>query len=57
MWTQSNITGCPTGAFGRNCNETCSINCKKKSICEKDTGHCIDGCAVGWKGDICNEST
>lgn len=44
------------GIFGMNCNKICSINCKNRSICEKDIGYCIDGCVVGWKDDICNES-
>lgn len=51
------ITGCQTGTFGRNCNRTCSSNCRITSICKKDTGHCINGCTAGWKGDFCNEGT
>lgn len=55
MLTQSKIIGCQMGTFGRNCNKTCSSNCRNRGICEKDTGRCIDGCAAGWKGDFCSE--
>ena len=43
--TSNRQTGCETGRYGRNCNNTCD-QCKNRDTCDIDSGKCDDwGCA------------
>lgn len=50
------IVECPSGTYGINCKETCSINCNVSFICKKTTEECIGGCQPGWKRLHCDQS-
>ena len=51
------ITDCPKYQYGYNCNENCSVNCDGSRQCDSESGHCKDGCKIGWKAPTCNTST
>lgn len=46
---------CPAGKYGKNCLQNCSENCYIAKTCDRKTGFCHKGCAVGWKLPFCNE--
>lgn len=48
---------CPAGKYGNNCLQNCSENCYIAKTCDRKTGVCHRGCAVGWKLPFCNEGT
>ena len=48
----SHATECKDGHFGEFCDDTC--HCQSGS-CDKTTGHCPSGCAVGWAGNNCQK--
>lgn len=48
---------CPAGKYGNNCLQNCSENCYIAKTCDRKTGVCHKGCAVGWKLPFCNEGT
>lgn len=48
---------CPAGKYGDNCVQNCSENCYIAKTCDRKTGVCHRGCAVGWKLPFCNEGT
>lgn len=49
------LAGCIAGKYGKNCNISCSPNCKKSTKCSLITGKCTDGCKKGWTGKKCNK--
>ncbi|ELU00110.1 hypothetical protein CAPTEDRAFT_213719, partial [Capitella teleta] len=58
-----NCRVCPTGKYkgegdpiinGKpNCENEC--HCEDELPCLYSNGTCTDGCAAGWRGDVCNE--
>lgn len=46
------LTGCLTGTFGEMCNELCG-NCLNDQPCNNVDGFCRNGCAKGFKWDLC----
>ncbi|XP_078328427.1 uncharacterized protein LOC144623733 [Crassostrea virginica] len=44
---------CSEGLYGRNCSQNCSMTCGDLGRCDIMTGHCNDGCQVGWTGAMC----
>ena len=46
------ITACPDATYGHNCNQSCGY-CKDNAQCDKVNGSCYDGCAPGWRTDLC----
>ncbi|XP_076115922.1 uncharacterized protein LOC143083542 [Mytilus galloprovincialis] len=46
---------CSAGLYGKDCRETCSINCLN-SPCNHVTGECIGGCQDGWQGFNCSQN-
>lgn len=53
--TQKNIAECKFGNYGKNCTGICSVNCLYSSICDRFTGHCNEGCKLGWIGNTCDQ--
>lgn len=49
------IIECREGWYDMNCTQLCVGHCKDSVTCNHVTGHCDRGCAVGWKGDLCDE--
>ncbi|GFS22296.1 receptor-type tyrosine-protein phosphatase kappa-like isoform X1 [Elysia marginata] len=39
------------GWFGNKCKYLC--HCADDEDCDKTTGHCSSGCAIGWLGHAC----
>lgn len=39
----------------KNCTGICSVNCLYSSICDRFTGHCNEGCKLGWIGNTCDQ--
>ena len=50
------LTECPVGLYGANCEEFCSSNCREERVCDKVTGHCEGGCQAGWTQPKCDLS-
>lgn len=48
---------CPSELYGRNCLQSCSINCHMSKTCDRKTGVCDGGCVNGWQPPLCNEGT
>lgn len=46
------LAGCPYGKYGDSCKLTCPENCI--GLCDLDTGKCLLGCTVGWRGEKCD---
>ncbi|KAL5011654.1 hypothetical protein ScPMuIL_010205 [Solemya velum] len=44
------LKDCPFGFYGPNCLQHCK-SCLER--CERDTGKCVGGCIVGYRGDYC----
>lgn len=44
--------GCDSNLYGINCNESCG-NCRNDDQCLNTNGTCLNGCADGYKGDLC----
>lgn len=38
---------CDDGTYGYDCVNNCSVNCLNNSKCNKQTGHCDEGCDMG----------
>lgn len=51
------IVACKDGTFGHGCINNCSGECAADSPCNKQTGHCNNGCKPGYTNDFCNKST
>ena len=52
-YCNSKISECQSGQYGRNCNETCGHCLGGQDKCSTTNGHCPNGCAAGWEGDVC----
>lgn len=50
--SEKNFMDCNIGLYGAFCDSPC--NCRDNVACDSLTGHCPDGCALGFKGPICN---
>lgn len=50
-----NIKECTDGWYGENCKQQCSGHCRDKYVCNHVTGHCVNGCAAGWRGTLCDK--
>ncbi|BFZ21522.1 hypothetical protein BsWGS_24561 [Bradybaena similaris] len=53
-------TTCPHDAYGKNCSQVCSPTCAEQNStelrrCDADTGQCVNGCAHGFIGALCNQ--
>nr|XP_034322514.1 multiple epidermal growth factor-like domains protein 10 [Crassostrea gigas] len=46
---------CPSGLYGKNCNQQCSSNCFVTNNCNRFTGQCDKGCKPGWIGSTCDQ--
>ncbi|XP_078697271.1 uncharacterized protein LOC144925219 [Branchiostoma floridae x Branchiostoma belcheri] len=46
---------CSPGTFGAGCQSTCHCSSIGPGACDRYTGECRDGCAVGWTGPNCQE--
>ncbi|XP_078330365.1 uncharacterized protein LOC111113866 [Crassostrea virginica] len=46
---------CPSGLYGSNCSQNCSMTCGDPGNCDIMTGHCNGGCQVGWTGIMCEK--
>ena len=46
---------CEDGKYGVNCASKCGA-CKPGTTCDKSTGHCPEGCAKNFFGDLCIDS-
>lgn len=44
---------CGIGKYGINCQYKCG-HCKEEFHCYHTDGSCLDGCAPGYKGPLCN---
>ncbi|CAG5124779.1 unnamed protein product, partial [Candidula unifasciata] len=47
---------CAAGTFGHGCSSSCSKNCESsanKSMCNPETGVCVQGCKSGFAGQYC----
>ncbi|XP_078328486.1 uncharacterized protein LOC144623741 [Crassostrea virginica] len=44
---------CPSGLYGSNCSQNCSMTCGDPGECDMRTGHCNGGCQVGLTGAMC----
>lgn len=51
------MSECPTGFYGHNCAENCSMTCADPTTCDKITGHCLGTCQAGWTGNKCEKGT
>lgn len=49
------ISECPSGFYGKNCNQQCSSNCFVTNNCNRFTGQCDKGCKLGWIGSTCDQ--
>lgn len=47
------ITECMAGYYGKECLKQCSTSCS--SSCDRISGHCDDGCKLGWAGNACDK--
>ncbi|XP_046559155.1 scavenger receptor class F member 1-like [Haliotis rubra] len=49
-------TECDTGYYDRQCNSTCSRNCRNNTcvLSEHGSGNCTEGCVPGYSGIGCN---
>ena len=47
---------CNNGTFGFGCTNNCSSNCINDLPCNKNTGHCNDGCQPGYTDLFCRKS-
>ncbi|XP_071088056.1 scavenger receptor class F member 1-like isoform X1 [Haliotis cracherodii] len=47
---------CKHGFYGKRCNETCSPNCRKNTACNRNNGHCDDGCLPRYWGGMCDRN-
>lgn len=50
---------CQVWFHGENCEKTCSVNCSDVAgtqLCNKDTGHCLNGCKDGSWDPTCSET-
>ncbi|XP_078320200.1 uncharacterized protein LOC144621259 [Crassostrea virginica] len=45
---------CPSGLYGYNCQDNCSINCGVPERCDRVTGRCEAGCQIGWDPPKCD---
>ncbi|KAI8517111.1 hypothetical protein Bbelb_056920 [Branchiostoma belcheri] len=55
-WTSGYcVTDCSPGTFGAGCQSTCHCSSIGPEACDRYTGECRDGCAVGWTGPNCQE--
>ncbi|XP_067668046.1 cell death abnormality protein 1-like [Haliotis asinina] len=43
--SDSCVDGCKGGFYGQDCNETCTL-CPPTSVCDKNTGFCVEDCSV-----------
>ncbi|WAQ98172.1 MEGF6-like protein, partial [Mya arenaria] len=43
---------CPAGFYGDRCEDTCG-NCVQNDTCHGIIGRCSNGCAAGWREDLC----
>jgi hypothetical protein len=50
------IVGCPSGFYGMNCVDRCSINCGVPERCDRISGQCDGDCQSGWRGILCDTS-
>lgn len=50
-----NSVVCESGYYGLNCNQECSMFCKKSRDCHPMSGYCKEGCKNGWQGLDCLE--
>ena len=47
---------CKDGTYGHNCVYNCSGNCLNDSPCNRQNGHCEEGCKPGYANVLCNKS-
>ena len=52
----ADLTECPDGLYGHECQENCSTNCIFSGSCDSMTGQCEGGCQAGWKKSKCDTS-
>lgn len=45
---------CDFGYYGKNCSNTCSMNCDTMRGCDRITGECDGECKPGWTGIHCD---
>ncbi|KAK3801336.1 hypothetical protein RRG08_049102 [Elysia crispata] len=46
---------CPSGKYGENCNERCSVHCAgQNNTCYHINGTCAEGCDPGYTGETCD---
>lgn len=46
---------CDYGTFGYDCIGQCSTNCFNELPCNKKTGHCDNGCNLGYTDSDCSK--
>ena len=46
---------CIGGWYGVDCKQQCSGHCRDNAVCNHVTGQCDKGCAVGWRGALCDK--
>ncbi|XP_061170725.1 uncharacterized protein LOC133180172 [Saccostrea echinata] len=46
---------CPVGWYGLECQHRCLGHCQHNASCHHESGSCVDGCAEGWMGPLCNK--
>lgn len=49
------IVECVDGTYGYNCDKNCSSHCLNNFPCNKQTGHCNEGCNPGYTNDNCSK--
>ncbi|XP_062573999.1 receptor-type tyrosine-protein phosphatase F-like, partial [Saccostrea cucullata] len=50
-----NYVECLIGTFGEDCAKNCSVYCLGGPFCNKQNGHCENGCSPGYRGNLCND--
>ena len=43
---------CPTGSYGQDCRDNCSVNCYQDKVCNYIDGSCAP-CKAGYKPPQC----
>lgn len=49
------IIVCDDGTYGYDCMNNCSGHCLNNFLCNKQTGHCEQGCNPGYTGNDCSK--